>query len=492
MKLTEFPHLVKEWHPTRNGSLTPKDLTHGSKKRAWWLCPKGHSYEANPNSRTASNSGCPYCSGRKVGEDNNLGVIYPKIAKEWHPTKNGELTPKEVAPTTNQKVWWLCPKGHSYYSVVSNRTNNSTGCPYCSGNKVGDDNNLQYLYPEIAKEWHSLKNNTLTAKDITPNSTKKVWWLCPKGHSYNTTVNRRVSMKTKCPYCSGRKVGSDNNLEFVHPEIAREWHFEKNENLSPRDFTRASTKKVWWLCPKGHSYEATIHNRTAKNPSGCPICTNQTSEPEIRILSEFKSVFDTVNSRFKFKDVEIDVFLPDFNIAIEYDGKYWHKDKESTDLKKNKILSSNGIYLIRVREEPLGKLSKRDVVVGRALIKSNIDEILNSIYMLVHKKERDRIDEYLKKDEFVNNHLFNKYRSYFPSPFPEKSIVNTHPEFIKEWDYEKNYPLTPENFSYGSGCKIWWICSKGHSYKRSINTRTSHNLGCPYCSGRKSLTYDLF
>jgi len=493
VKLTEFPHLVKEWHPTKNGELTPEDFTHGSKKKVWWLCPKGHTYEAMPNSRTSRNSGCPYCSGYKICKDNNLEFLYPNIAKEWHPTKNGKLTPRDIAPTTSKKFWWLCPKGHSYKSAASNRTSkNKTGCPYCSGNKVSTDNSLLFKFPETAKEWHPTKNGKLTPKDVTTSSTKKVWWSCNNGHSYETTVNRRTSMKTKCPYCSGRKVGVDNNLRFVHPEIAKEWHPTKNGDLKPESFTRASTKKVWWLCPKGHSYEATIHNRTAKNPTSCPKCSNQSSIPEIRILSELKWVFDKVVSRYRLGNTEIDIFLPAFDIGIEYDGKYWHKDKSSFDLKKNDLLSSKGIHLVRVREEPLPLLTSEDIIVGRSLDKNNLDSIYKKLYSLVDKSVKEKIDEYLLKTKFVNEQLFNKYRSCFPSPFPENSILKTHPLIAAEWDYEKNHPLTPENFSYGSGYSVWWICPKGHNYKRKLNTRTSHGTGCPYCSGRRSLTKDLF
>ena len=66
MKLSSIPHLVKEWHPTKNGELTPNDITHGSKKKVWWLCSKGHSYERTPNTRTSHDTGCPYCSGNKT------------------------------------------------------------------------------------------------------------------------------------------------------------------------------------------------------------------------------------------------------------------------------------------------------------------------------------------------------------------------------------------------------------------------------------------
>jgi hypothetical protein len=105
-----------------------------------------------------------------------------------------------------------------------------------------------------------------------------------------------------------------------------------------------------------------------------------------------------------------------------------------------------------------------------------------------------KIGFYLNKYSFVNEELFKTYRSYFPSPFPENSLLKTHPFPSSEWDYEKNHPLKPENFSFGSDTKAWWNCSKGHSYETVIKYRTNKNgpTGCPYCSGRKTLNFDLF
>jgi hypothetical protein len=57
-----------------------------------------------------------------------------------------------------------------------------------------------------------------------------------------------------------------------YPELVSEWHPTKNGELKPEDFTFGSGEKVWWLCPKGHSYDATIGNRTSKKGSGCPHC----------------------------------------------------------------------------------------------------------------------------------------------------------------------------------------------------------------------------
>ena len=435
-----FPEVAKEWHPTKNGELTPNEFTYGSKKKVWWLCPEGHSYETSIGGRTGNQRGCSYCAGKKVSEDNNLLFLFPEIAKEWHPTKNGELTPNNFTHGSKKKVWWLCSKGHSYESNINNRIANQSGCSYCAGKKVSEDNNLLRLYPEITKEWHPTKNKGLTPKQVTSKSSEKVWWLCPKGHSYESAIAKRTDDNPRgCPYCSGNKVGEDNNLLFLFPEVAKEWHPTKNKELTPNQVTSGSGKKVWWLCPKGHSYNSGIHSRTNRN-SGCPKCSNQSSQPEIRILSELKWFFDEVNSRYKVDGVEIDIFLPNFNIGIEYDGNYWHKDKKDKDLEKNKFLLSQDIHLIRVREHPLKSLSENDIVVSNySLTKTDLDNILKKIVPFVDNNIKEKINAYLVKSSFVNEELFKEFRSYFPSPFPEHSLLKRHPLISSEWDYDKNY-----------------------------------------------------
>jgi hypothetical protein len=125
------PNLSKQWHPTKNGNLTPKDVTPYSNKKVWWICERNHEWFATVDKRSIGR-GCPYCSGQAVCEDNCLATINPKLAKEWHPTKNGKLTPKEVTANSNKKVWWICmKKGHEWHAIIGNR-NSGRGCPICS------------------------------------------------------------------------------------------------------------------------------------------------------------------------------------------------------------------------------------------------------------------------------------------------------------------------------------------------------------------------
>ena len=207
----------------------------------------------------------------------SLKNLYPKIAEEWHPTKNGDLKPDQVPYGSDKKVWWKCPKGedHEWEAQVYNRSH-GTGCPFCSRRRAGKDSNLAVLFPDLAKEWHYEKNGDLKPENFAKRSGKKVWWQCPKeeDHDWETTIAAR-SNGSGCPYCVGQKVSKDNNFAELFPDIAKEWHPAKNGDLKPDQVSFGSKKKVWWQCPKGegHEWETQVCNRS--NGTGCPFCSGR-------------------------------------------------------------------------------------------------------------------------------------------------------------------------------------------------------------------------
>ncbi len=265
------PELTKEWHPTKNGKLTPNDFTKGSTYKAWWKCKKNHQWQDTIGSRS-NGSKCPYCYGHKVCKDNCLATINPELAKEWHSTKNKELTPNDVIINSSKKVWWICKKHHEWYAKISNRSNKGCKCPFCSGVYVCKDNNLAIVNPKLAKEWHPTKNGKLTPNDFTSGSAYKVWWKCKKGHEWEAIISSR-SRGARCPYCSGHYASKDNWLATSNPNLAREWHPTKNGKLTPKNLRLYSNKKVWWKCHKGHEWLRSVISRS--KGSMCPGCKKE-------------------------------------------------------------------------------------------------------------------------------------------------------------------------------------------------------------------------
>lgn len=270
------PKLVKEWHPTKNGTLTPDQVSFASHKKAWWLCEKGHEWQAFIYSRTCIDTGCPYCSGKYVirGET-DLATVNPSLAEQWHSTKNGDLTPEQVTPKSGKKVWWECDKGHEWQATVLSRALGGK-CKICNKQSniqarreawVKKNGSLLQNNPGLAAQWHPTKNGSLSPDRCTGRSEQEVWWLCPTcGHEWKDTVDNRAKQST-CPRC---RLISKGTLLDTHPELAAQWHPTKNGDLKPEQFTHGSTHKVWWLGECGHEWEALINNRS--DGTGCPIC----------------------------------------------------------------------------------------------------------------------------------------------------------------------------------------------------------------------------
>lgn len=469
--------LMAEWNWEKNieFDFDPKLLTVGSGKKVWWKCSKGHEWQATID-RRSQGKGCPYCSGRNaIKGKNDLQTVNPALAKEWNYDKNNGLTPTDVLPSSNKKVWWKCGKGHEWKAMIRSRSD-GRGCPYCSGrHAVSGINDLQTVNPALATEWNYERNSGLMPMDVLPNSNKKVWWKCSKGHEWQSTVANRNN-GNGCPDCLGRyAVKGENDLQTVNPAIAKEWNYEKNDDLKPEEFTANSNKDVWWKCSKGHEWHASIANRNKGN--GCPVCNSErkTSFPEYALAYYLKrSGLDVVHS-YRAKGYELDIYIPSLKIAIEYDGYYWHKNRMRKDIEKNYKCKKDGIKLYRLREglPPLND-SSIDYIVQEN--QKNLSKVLEAILSEI-------IGDCISVDMETDTVAIENLRVLTEK---ENSLFFSNPETTGEWHYEKNGVLKPEHFAPNSHRKVWWKCQIGHEWQASIANRNK-GRGCPYCSGKKVL-----
>ena len=396
-----------------------------------------------------------------------------QLMEEWDWERNTDVTPSQLTIGSHKKIWWKCSKGHEWLAEVYSR-NSGNGCPYCVGKKVlRGYNDLLTINPSLAKEWNYEKNDGLTPGDVTPNSNKKVWWKCSKGHEWQVSINNR-SNGNGCPYCAGQKVIlGENDLQTINPSLAKEWNYEKNDGLTPMDVTPNSGQKIWWKCNKGHEWRATINDRSRGR--GCPVCNSErhTSFPEYAIVYYLKKYGLEVIHSYREKGYELDIYIPSKKIAIEYDGYLWHKNKMKQELEKNSKCAKDGIKLYRIREElpPLNDCSI-DYVVQR-----NREDLSKTLKLLLSEITETIVDVNLKKDNIAIENL----RDYTEK---EISLLFFNPERAKEWNYERNGDLKPEHFAANSNKKVWWKCSQGHEWQATIADRNRGN-GCPYCAGQK-------
>ena len=267
---TTNPGLAKEWHPSKNGNLTPQMITSGSCKKVWWLGKCGHEWQQTPLNRK-NGTGCPFCAGKRVLIGfNDLSTVNPELAKEWSFEKNEALSPSDFTVNSGKSVWWVCENGHEWKASIYQR-NNGTNCPFCSGRyAIEGKTDLLSVNPSLAREWNYKKNDNIMPTRITAKSSKKVWWICGEGHEWQETPSNR-STGRGCPYCSGRRILIGfNDLKTINPVIASEWDYEKNGDLKPTMVSAKTSQKVWWICKEGHEWQATVYTRN--RGSGCPYC----------------------------------------------------------------------------------------------------------------------------------------------------------------------------------------------------------------------------
>ena len=153
---TKNHDLAKEWYTTKNGDLTPYNVTAKTHKKVWWQCSKNpeHIWDAFINNRNKHLSNCPYCSDRLPTIENNLLIDNPILCEEWDYGKNNKK-PEEYTSHSSEKVYWICNDcEHKWATRICHR-NNGSGCPECNKSKGEKECKIIFLskgFIEIAQD----------------------------------------------------------------------------------------------------------------------------------------------------------------------------------------------------------------------------------------------------------------------------------------------------------------------------------------------------
>lgn len=196
-----FPRIAQEWS-TANLPLLPWQVTAFANTKVWWICEKGHEWEALISTRSYG-SQCPYCSGIKVLPGyNDLATTHPQLAKEWS-ARNGELSPDSVNQKSPQNVWWHCSTcGNEYRAVIKSRVQGLC-CPVCAERAVLPGyNDLATTDPELVVEWDYEKNTDVQPFVVSRNSMRPAWWKGSCGHCWKDKIHNRAVDKAGCIYCA--------------------------------------------------------------------------------------------------------------------------------------------------------------------------------------------------------------------------------------------------------------------------------------------------
>ncbi len=425
----------------------------------------------------------------------SLAEKRPDLLDEWDYQRNADITPETISYGSAKKVCWVCREcGNTWQDSVNHRTNRNSGCPECAKKNRGASktascakkNNLQTNRPDIAKEWHPIKNGSLTPSSVSVSSNKKVWWLCPVcGRDYPATVNHRTLGGTGCPHCAAQERGArysknaaaKNNLAVYYPQLVEEWDYTENGDLKPEDVATGSNYVVGWVCSFcGHKWKKSVIKRT--QGYGCPNCTKAgTSFSELAILFYLKQAFPEILHRHIISDFEFDLYIPSSRTAIEYDGVFYHNSAHALDKEnaKDAFCEAEGIRLIRIRDPKLPDTVSAYRITCVDEQKNHLETAIKDLLAILCPDVQIAID--VVRD---TPRIYSAYRN----TIKEKSIAVTNPELIAQWHPTKNLPLTPERVTSGMHVKVWWHCSNcGQDYPQDIYHKVQ-GRGCPICAGK--------
>lgn len=342
---------------------------------------------------------------------------------------------------------------------------------------------------QLVAEWNWARNTDVTPSQLTSGSNKKIWWKCSKGHEWQAVVYSRTT-GNGCPYCANiRVLAGYNDLDTQLPDVAKEWHPMRNGELTPCDVVAKANKKVWWKCSIcGKEWQSVIAKRAVGQ--GCPVCAKgtQASFPEKAIVYYLRSMGLNVAENYRadwLDSFELDIYLPELRVAVEYDGHAWHKNAEK-DIRKDELCKQNGVKLIRIREDRCPVIENSSICF---YIPHRNDNGLNAairfvISTLQHdgniSLEREVVVDVAKDRMYIYDLMELRKR--------ENSFAEMRPDLVDEWNYEKNGTMRPEDVTPYSDKKVWWKCRKyGHEWEAVVKSRAKGS-NCPVCSGNRVLS----
>lgn len=353
------PALATLWS-SRNGY--PAALVSAQANRYAWFTCADHPHEFVGVVASVVNRGgsCAVCAGKQIRAGfNDLQTLHPDVAAFWHP--NNARHPSEVAPFSHTAYQWLCPDcGFEWSQPVSKRVRRGPYCTACRGRTLAVGiNDFASRYPDLVPEWDA--SNDRGPHEVLHKSTYEATWRC-RVHpefTWKARVHNRAN-GTGCPVCGGQQVVVGlNDLPTTHPGVSSTWDISRND-AGPHSVSATSGVLAWWTCATHGSYAQRVESRARGN--GCVECSMAGCSHGERELREFVTGLVGASACVtRYRGIpgirEVDLYLPEQGVAIEYNGIYWHSDRNGQGRgrwyhhDKRRLCLESGVRLIQVWED---------------------------------------------------------------------------------------------------------------------------------------------
>ena len=405
--------------------------------------------------------GCPDCAKEK---SKNSKRHTTELFKDRLQKANKNIT--VIGKYKNSKTGILCECNICGYqwNPTPNNLLKGSGCPACA-------NNIRGSIESLIEKLETVNPSILVIDNSYVNSDTGVLCMCKVcGYQWKSTPYHLLSGH-KCPTCTNRRKYTTQ--EFIDKL------YRVNKDIIILDEYNGNKKKISCECRLcGHRWKAIPNNLL--NGSGCPNCNHaSTSFAEQFIFEALKQAFGknevTARNR-KIIGKELDIYLPSYNYAVEFNGWYWHQNKIEKDKEKALKCKEKGIKILFIYDWCPQKTIPIDADClifsydlgcekGHPTLKNIVLEIIASIKQTtdVRKKTRQIDWDTVEKNAYLN------------------SKRKTTEHFIEEmWSINKNIKILGSYVGYDK--EINCECIRcGHRW-----TPTPHSLlsgkGCPACA----------
>lgn len=202
------------WHKTKNGNIRPRDVAKGTSQKYWFTCNVCiHDINISPG-KIQGGKWCGYCRKHNLCNNQNCQFCFTnsfancKKAAWWHPTKNDNVFPRNVALNANSKYWFKCPNcSHDFEMELGSVNSGEQGCPFCVNKRRCDDKLCMFCFKhsfashEKSIYWHPTKNGIIGPRDIHISSQTKFWFACQNCGTDFDTQPALVNLGHWCRYC---------------------------------------------------------------------------------------------------------------------------------------------------------------------------------------------------------------------------------------------------------------------------------------------------
>lgn len=337
-----FPNVSQCY--SKDNTIPVEEIAAQSMQKCKWVCPRGHYSTSTPREKTRYGDSfvCQQCKQEDYGLPERLKKFY---------SPNNKRAFETLTVGSERKMEWVCPQGHMWKQKVAQRVTSPVDCPVCDK----ESKLVKNIHPELRVEYSA--ENSRSFDELNIQSHYKATWECANGHLWKSVVRDRFQSNTgipsMCPKCKKEK----NLVSSLYPEFRN--HYTDNNVIPFEELTTGMHHIIESVCKNGHVRKATVYN-TFKYPN-CRKCTKWgSSYGEQEIFDYVCSILPVgtivkENDRTILSPKELDIYIPDKKIAIEFNGLYWHSEQSGKTRNYHKekweLCKQKGIQLITIWED---------------------------------------------------------------------------------------------------------------------------------------------